>query len=33
VWGRSTRIGLGGDRLFLLTPEARGDIWSIELGE
>ena len=31
VWGRQTSIGVTADRLFLLTQEVKGDIWSIEL--
>jgi len=33
VLGRDTRIGVIADRLFLLTREVKGDVWSIELGE
>ncbi len=33
VWGRDTRIGVTADRLFVLTRDTRGDVWSVELGE
>ena len=31
VYGFGTTIGVTADRLFLLTQEVKGDIWSIEL--
>jgi eukaryotic-like serine/threonine-protein kinase len=33
AFGRDTTIGVTADRLFLLTAEVKGDVWSVELGE